>query len=241
MLKKCLLALLCLALLAGASFGVLIWNGMLGGFHPLQTPEEGQIRVACVGDSVTYGFGIPDRGKYCYPARLQALLGDGYCVNNYGYSGRTASDRADRPYRAENLYQQALDFQPDIVIVMLGSNDSKPFNWDPAAVRDGYNALLDDFSALESRPKIYVVIPTPAFPVNGTVKFHIDAGVIDEELAPLMLGIAAARSLPAIDMHTVFEGREDLFSDGCHPNRDGAKLFAETVGAAITAGENGNR
>ena len=238
MLKKCLIVLLCLALLAGAAFGVLVWNGMLGGVHPMQTPREGQIRVACVGDSVTYGFGIPNRGKYCYPAQLQRLLGDDYCVNNFGYSGRTASDLGDRPYRAEKLYRQALDFQPDVVVVMLGSNDSKPFNWDPQAVRESYLALLDDFAALESHPKIYVVIPTPAFPVNGEVKYQIDGDVIDTQLAPLMLGIAAERNLPAIDLHTVFDGRSDLFSDGCHPNRDGAKLFAETVYTAISAEKN---
>ena len=237
MLKKCLIVLLCLAVLAGAAFGVLIWNGMLDSVHPLKTPSEGQIRVACVGDSVTYGFGIPNRGKYCYPARLQELLGDSYCVNNFGYSGRTASDSGDRPYRAEKLYQQALDFRPDIVVVMLGSNDSKPFNWNPAAVRVSYEALLDDFTALESNPKIYVVIPTPVFPVNGEVKFSIDGNVIDTQLAPLMRDIAAARNLPAIDMHTVFEGRGDLFLDGCHLNRDGAELYAKTVFAAITAGE----
>ena len=233
MKKKLLAVLLCIAILAAAAYGGLIWFGMLGGWHPLQTPKEGQIRVACVGDSVTYGFGIPNRGVYNYPAQLQCLLGDGYCVNNYGYSGRTASDSGDRPYRAENLYQKALAFQPDIVVVMLGSNDSKPYNWDPAAVRAGYGALLDDFAALESKPKLYVVIPTPAFPVNGTVKYDIDNVVIDEELTPLMLGIAAGRNLPAIDIHTVFSGRDDLFLDGCHPNRDGAKLFAETVYAAI--------
>ena len=237
MLKKCLIVLLCLAVLAGAAFGVLIWNGMLGSVHPLKTPSEGQIRVACVGDSVTYGFGIPNRGKYCYPARLQELMGDGYCVNNYGYSGRTASDSGDRPYRAEKLYRQALDFQPDIVVVMLGSNDSKSFNWNPAAVRVSYEALLDDFAALESNPKIYVVIPTPVFPVNGVVKFSIDGDVIDAQLAPLVRDIAVARTLPAIDMHAVFEGRGDLFLDGCHLNRDGAELYAKTVYAAIAAGE----
>ncbi len=238
MLKKCMAVLVCLAVIAGALAGFLVWNGMLGGFHPMRTPQEGQIRVACVGDSVTYGFGIPNRGKYCYPARLQELLGNGYCVNNFGYSGRTASDSGDRPYRAEKLCQQALSFQPDIVVVMLGSNDSKPFNWNPQAVHDGYCALLDDFAALQSAPKIYVVIPTPVFPVNGEVKFHIDGNVIDNEIAPLMLGIAAGRGLSAIDLHTVFSGRSDLFLDGCHPNRAGAQLFAETVCAAITAGEN---
>lgn len=234
MLKRILAVLLCLAVVCGGVLGGLVWFGLLGGVHPLQQPKEGQIRVACVGDSVTYGFGIPNRGKYCYPAALQTMLGDGYCVNNYGYSGRTASDSGDRPYRAEALFQKALAFQPDIVVVMLGSNDSKPYNWDPQAVSAGYNALLDDFSALESKPQIYVVIPTPAFPVDGTVKYDIDNEVIDSRVAPLMLGIAAARSLPAIDMHTVFGGRSDLFSDGCHPNREGAKLFAETVYAAIS-------
>jgi len=232
-MKKLVVLCFSLLLAGAAALVVLLWFGRLSFVHPMQTPRENQVRVACVGDSVTYGFGIADRGRNCYPAQLQRLLGESYCVNNYGYSGRTASDSGDRPYRAEKLYQKALDFQPDIVVVMLGSNDSKPFNWDPAAVRAGYTALLDDFAALESKPNIYVVIPTPVFPVNGSVKYQIDGNVIDDALAPLMLGIAAGRGLPVIDLHTVFSGRSDLFSDGCHPNREGAKLFAETVLAAI--------
>ena len=234
-MKKLLIIVCCVLLAAAAALSVLIWNGQLSFVHPLKTPQDGQIRVACVGDSVTYGFGIGNRGKYNYPAQLQNLLGDNYCVNNYGYSGRTVSDSGDRPYRAEKLYQKVLSFQPQIVIVMLGSNDSKPFNWDPDAVRSSYNALLDDLSALESNPKIYVVTPTPAFPVGGKVKYNIDADVIHTQLVPMTLGIATGRGLPVIDLHTVFDGRSDLFSDGCHPNRDGAKLFAETVFAALRA------
>lgn len=230
---KKLIIVLCCVLLAASAAGVLVWNGQLSFVHPLKTPKDGQIRVACVGDSVTYGFGIPNRGKNSYPAQLGRLLGDGYCVNNYGYSGRTVSDSGDRPYRAENLYQKLLSFQPQIILVMLGSNDSKPFNWDETAVRAGYGALLDDLAALSSDPQIFVVLPTPVFPVGGKVKYHIDGDVIDNALVPLTREIAAERGLPVIDMHTVFDGRSELFSDGCHPNKDGAKLFAETVYAAI--------
>ena len=236
MLKKVTVILCCVVLAAAIiAFFILVWTGQVSSIHPLQTPRDDQIRVACVGDSVTYGFGIPNRGKNNYPAQLQTMLGDDYCVNNYGYSGRTVSDSGDRPYRAEKLYQKLLSFNPDIIVVMLGSNDSKPFNWDPDAVRAGYAALLNDLSALESNPKIYVVTPTPVFPVNGKVKYHIDGAVIDNQLVPMTLGIAAGRDLPLIDMHTVFEGRVDLFSDGCHPNKDGAKLFAETVYEALKA------
>lgn len=232
-MKKFLIVLCCVLLAAAAAGSVLVWNGQLSFVHPLKTPVDGQIRVACVGDSVTYGFGIGNRGKYNYPAQLGRLLGDGYCVNNFGYSGRTVSDSGDRPYRAENLYKKLLSFNPQIIIVMLGSNDSKPFNWAADAVRAGYGALLDELAALESRPQIFVVLPTPVFPVNGAVKYHIDGDVIDNELVPLTQDIAAERGLPVIDMHTVFAGRSDLFSDGCHPNRNGATLFAETVFASI--------
>src|SRR5690606_38894849 len=48
-----------------------------------------QIKVACVGDSITAGLGIADPGTQSYPAQLQALLGSGYTVQNYGDSGRT--------------------------------------------------------------------------------------------------------------------------------------------------------
>ena len=233
--RICAWCILVLAMAGALALGVLDHYGLLSYRHPLTAAKPDQIRVACVGDSVTYGYGIKNHARNCYPAVLQTLLGDGYCVNNYGYSGRTASDQGDRPYMEEPLFRQSLDFMPDIVVLMLGSNDSKKKNWEEAAFVESYTALLDHYCALSSAPQVFVVLPTPVFETKGgEVKFGIGKDVIAQQIVPLTRAIAQEKGVHIIDMYSVFDGRSDLFSDGCHPNADGAALFASTVFSAIT-------
>ena len=88
-----------------------------------------RVRVACVGNSITYGAGIKNRSHDSYPSVLGRLLGDKYWVKNFGVSARTMLNKGDRPYMKEQAYQQALAFNPNIVVIKLGTNDSKSFNW----------------------------------------------------------------------------------------------------------------
>lgn len=237
-------ALACLLLAAGISIAVIADSGRLNGYHPLKKPQEGQIRVACVGDSVTYGFGIPRFNKKSYPAVLQELLGDGYCVNNYGYSGRTACLMGDRSYRTETLCTKSRSFAPDIVIVMLGANDSKDFNWDtevagmklyPDQFEYDLKELITVYQQLSSKPKVYVATPLPAYPDgSGKVRYSIRPEVIRDEIKPLTERIAADTGAALIDLYSVFEGRQELYSDGLHPTAEGAALLAQTVYDAIS-------
>ena len=236
-------ALAGLLILAGATLLIIADRGRLNGYHPLETPKEGQIRVACVGDSVTYGFGIPRRDAYCYPAVLQKLLGDGYCVNNYGYSGRTASLMGDRPYRTESLCTESRAFAPDIVVILLGANDSKTFNWNtevaglplyPVQFEADMRELITVYQDLPSRPQVYVATPLPAYPDDsGTVRYSIQPDVIRDEIRPMIERIAAETGAPLIDLYPVFDGKPELYSDGLHPTAEGAALLARTVYDAI--------
>ena len=232
-----LLAVSCVTL------AVLADRGRLNGYHPLKTPKEGQIRVACVGDSVTYGFGIPHFKANSYPAALQKLLGDGYCVNNYGYSGRTACLLGDRPYRTETLCTKSRDFAPDIVVILLGANDSKSFNWGtevggqhayPTLFEGDLKELVSVYQNLPSAPKVYLATPLPAYADgSGNVRYDIQPDVIGNEIVPLVRQIAADTGAGLIDLYPVFEGKTALYSDGLHPTAEGAALLAETVYEAI--------
>ena len=231
------LAVVCLSLALIAD------RGLLSGYHPLKTPEMGQIRVACVGDSVTYGFGIPRRDANSYPAILQELLGDGFCVNNYGYSGRTASLMGDRPYRTETLCTKSREFNPDIVVILLGANDSKTFNWNAEiagrrAYPDQFEAdmkeLISVYRELPSHPEIYVASPLPAFADDGgKVRYEIQPEVIRDEIRPRIERIAGETETVFLDLYPVFDGKPELFSDGLHPTAEGAMLLARTVCDAI--------
>lgn len=190
------------------------------------------VRVACVGDSITYGAGIPEREKNSYPAQLGALLGPQWDVRNFGRSSATLLSTGDLPYRRQSEFAAALAFQPDVVIVMLGTNDSKPWNW---AHRDqfatDYAALLREFAALPSHPRIWVCRPIPAFPPSN---WGISPEVIEREVGPLVAAIARNERTGLINQFTTLQGRHDLVPDHVHPNVDGARLLARTVYRALT-------
>jgi lysophospholipase L1-like esterase len=119
----------------------------------------GPVRVACIGDSITQGSGTKGNP---YPKQLQELLGDKWNVGNFGVSGRTLLRKGDHPYWNEKAYQSALAFKPDVVIIMLGTNDTKPQNWkhEEEFVTD-YRDLVKSFLELESRPKVFICRPCP--------------------------------------------------------------------------------
>lgn len=64
----------------------------------LAAPQAEKTRVACVGDSITYGAGIADRDRDSYPAQLASMLGDKWVVKNFGHSGATLLKNGDLPY-----------------------------------------------------------------------------------------------------------------------------------------------
>jgi len=189
----------------------------------------GAKRVACIGDSITYGSGIADRAHDSYPAQLEQVLKQydtAWEVDNFGVSGATLLSKGDRPYIREGAYNNALASNPDIVIIKLGTNDSKPHNWvhKDDYVSD-YVAMIDAFRALPSQPEVWICRPVPAFYVN----FAISPTVIHDEILPMIDEIAALKDTPVFDLYTALKDHGDLFPDGIHPNAAGAGLMAEAI------------
>lgn len=224
------------ALSAFITCRILLNHGLLGFYHPQQQAKPGQVKIACVGDSITYGYGVDSWQENNYPAQLQKAIGDGFCVNNFGYSGRTAQSTGDRAYEKEKLYEQSKAFEPDIVIFMLGSNDSKPYNWDKDNFISDYKALVESYVNLPCKPQVYLMVPPPVFEVDGKVKYDIQKDIIADEIVPAIKQTAKETGLECIDLYEIFEGKEQLFSDGCHPTATGAKIIAATVQMKISEG-----
>lgn len=225
-------------ILAVIILSVLFHFGFIDFYHLIKKAEKNQIKVACVGDSITFGCTVENRNKNNYPSVLGNLLGEKYCVNNFGYTNRTAIKDADYPYTKEKLYQQSLDFQPDIVVIMLGSNDSKANNWNKEKFVNDYCEIIGSYQNLAASPKVYVLIPPPLFEVRGKVMWQLRKDIMSNEICPAVKEIADKMGVQCIDMYSVFENKKELFSDGVHPNAKGSKLLAQTVYEAICNKQN---
>lgn len=219
-------ALLCAAALI---LCLLIHRGLINGLHPRPRPKPGQKRVACVGDSVTYGMWVAGQPRRSYPRVLGRMLGKAFCVGNFGYSDRTASYSADKPYAAEKLYRHSLDFAPDIVLLMLGSNDTKLKNWDRQACLEGLCALIDGYRALPSHPEVMLLTPPPMFPVRGRIMWELRDGIMEKEIIPLYADIMRIKNVKVIDTHAALSDRKYFFADGVHPSAVGAEMIARTA------------
>lgn len=196
------------------------------------------VRVACVGNSITFGSGISNRERDSYPSVLGQMLGKGYEVRNFGVSGRTMLMKGDRPYMKEQAFSDALAYDPDIVVIMLGTNDSKPQNWEHGSdfARD-MQSMVSRFKALESDPKIYLCYPAKAY----KVQYGINDSIIVGGIIPAIDRVAAANKLEIIDMHSATSGMEEHFPDKIHPDPAGAHRMAETVYEAIVGEKSQHR
>ena len=206
-------------------------------------------RVACVGDSITFGVGVRDPKTGGYPALLQQVLGDGYEVKNFGVSGATALRHSNRPYVETRPFKLVQEYKPDIVVIMLGTNDSKhpvpatmptpagtqpavPDNWSrKAEFIDDYTFILRAFRDANPAMKLYVATPVPAYPpgLGG-----INPQTIRDEIVPMVREIAQANGATIIDLHAALSDQPEKFPDHVHPSSAGAKVIAETVAKVLT-------
>lgn len=206
-----------------------------------QLPMDGKrlttsnkIRVACVGNSVTYGYGLKDPATQSYPSQLQRMLGEGYDVRNFGHSGATLLYHGHRPYVKEPEFKRALDFKADMVVIHLGLNDTDPRNWPDYGDEflTDYRALIDSFRMANRNAKIWICRMTPIFHrhprfQSGTRDWHADIQQVIEK-------VAESADVGLIDLHEPLYNHPELFPDALHPNEEGAGIIAKTVFQTLT-------
>lgn len=194
------------------------------------TTSANDIKIACVGNSITYGHGIDNRERKSYPAQLDSLLGAGYNVQNFGVSGRTLLKKGDYPYWNEAAFTDAKAFQPDIVVIKLGTNDTKPQNWTYAdEFVPNYVELVKTFQQLDSKPTVFICRPVPAF----EVRWGIDGTIVKNELLPKIDAIAKETGAKIINLYDPFVDKQAYFPDAIHPNTEGAGEIAKLVKAEV--------
>lgn len=191
---------------------------------------QGRTRVACVGDSITAGAGLPQPELSAYPAVLAQLLGNAYEVRNFGVSGSTLLKDGDLPYHTTPAFEAARDYLPHVVVIALGTNDSKPQNW---RFRDSFKrdlySLVRIFQALPTRPTVYLCTPPSIFEDHWGITATIASG----QIAPIIRQASAQENWPLIDLEIATRNSPDAFPDGIHPNAVGAAQIAMSVEAAF--------
>jgi lysophospholipase L1-like esterase len=191
------------------------------------------VKVACIGNSITSGS---IAGVNPYPVHLAKLLGAAYQVENEGVSGTTLLKKGDSPYWTKGRLAQALAFKPSIITIKLGTNDTKPQNWKyKSEFAADLNALLDTLGTISPKPVIWLCLPVPAWPVNGTNSYGIDGTTMTNEVIPIIKQVAADRKLKTIDLHTPMLGMSAHFADGVHPDSVGQDSIAHIIYHALTA------
>lgn len=197
----------------------------------------GVVKVACVGASITAGAMIEPAQGNTYPDQLQALLGDNYEVGNldhsYGHSGATVMKAGDHPYWNTPQFTSSTDFDADKYVILLGTNDTKTFNWAPhgSDFEGDYVALVKHYQGLPSHPTVYICLLPP---ILHDGQYGMSSTNLENYVNPAIQRVAAETGAVLIDAHAPFLGHPEYFVEGVHPNAAGAKVLAETVYKAIS-------
>ena len=198
-----------------------------------KTPKylEGKRHIACIGDSITFGAGVNGKKEETWEHFLNHRLGDDFQVLNYGISGRTLQDGGDYPYKADKFYAISKSHPIDTYLIMLGTNDAKPYNWNEQRYRSQLRRFLNEYKQLPWHPQVIVMTPPHCFidKKSGIVLFDIDERNIDGPIQEIVKGECKTASLKLIDLYAYTTDKEDWFADGVHPNKKGNEEIAAYI------------
>lgn len=207
---------------------------LLGLLMALPQLAQKPVKVACVGNSITYGTGIANREKDAYPAQLQQMLGKDYQVGSFGKPGATLINKAYRPYMQQQEFRDAMAFAGDIVVIHLGVNDTDPRSW--PCYRDefigDYCALIDSLRSVNPKCRVLVARMTPL----SDRHWRFESGTRDwhAEIQQAIEKVARRMGAQLIDFYEPLHHHPNLFPDAIHPNEEGAAIMAKVVCQSIT-------
>ena len=199
------------------------------------------VKVACIGNSITYGSTLADPSTDSYPSQLARLLGEGYVVGNFGRPGATLLNNGHNPYMASEEWARAKEFRPDIAIIHLGINDTDPRDWPyfNRAFKTDYLSLIDTLCQINPDVRIYIANLSPL--LSSHWRFRSGTRVWRDKIREEISKVAAESGCTLIDFNTPLHDRHNLIHDSIHPNEEGAKLLASYVYGAITGDYGGLR
>lgn len=201
---------------------------------PLMARAGEPVRVACMGNSITYGTGVADREHNAYPVVLQRLLGEGYRVESFGKPGATLLRRAFRPYFDQEEFRRAMDFRADIAVIHLGVNDTDPRAWPNYRDEfvDDYLALID--SLRKANPQVLVLVASITPIADRHPRFQSGTKEWQDEIRKAIADVARISGAELIDFFTPLYPYPWMLPDAIHPDAEGAAILARTAYSGIT-------
>ena len=195
----------------------------------ISIPSYCQKKIACIGNSITFGYGIEGRDTSSYPARLQQMMGNQFEVRNFGISARTMLKHGNHPYWNEPEFKQIFEFHPDICIIKLGTNDSKyEMNWKKYQQEFAidYEAFIDTLKSLDPSPEFWICLAVPAYKEI----WDISDQTIKNGVNPEIKKVALEKGVRLIDLYATMLNKKEMFlDDGIHPNAMGAEEMAKII------------
>ncbi|MFT3751562.1 MAG: SGNH/GDSL hydrolase family protein [Paludibacter sp.] len=190
------------------------------------------IKVGCVGDSNTYGAEATDRTRYAWPVQIRSMLGSKYETRNFGVNGALMmSDKTDA-WKNKTAYSDNKAYDPDKIVIALGTNDSKDGYWNAATFKNSYINLINEFKGYSAAPEIYMAIPIKAY----SSTWAINDQTIREQVIPTMKEISKEMGLPLIDLYAVTNNIASLMAaDGIHPKDEGLGIMARKIADIMLA------
>ena len=210
-----------------------------------EQPQGDAPIIVALGDSITFGAGVAETRKTdCWEAKLEKLLGGSYQVLNYGVSGATLQNEGDQPYwnmpeRGQQGYPEAaLALNPEIVIFMLGTNDTKPYNWNRGRFEAQLDQRVKEIKAVPSVKRLILMCPPYACPVEGAdaVAFDVINETIRDDVNSIVKKCAEENGAECIDLYALTDGHGEYFVDGVHPNSFGNRVIASAIAKVILEG-----
>ena len=196
--------------------------------------QQKKIKVACVGNSITYGSGVANREVNAYPVKLQSMLGEEYEVGNFGKPGATLLNKGHRPYTQQQEYKDAIAFAGDIVVIHLGINDTDPRNWpnyQDEFIED-YRSLIKSFREANPKARFLIARMTPL----SDRHWRYESGTRDwhEQIQEAIACVARAEGIQMINFFEPLHPYPFILEDNIHPNAEGAEMLAKIVYGGIT-------
>jgi acyl-CoA thioesterase-1 len=193
--------------------------------------QDYHVRIGFIGNSITYGAGLTNPKTECYPAQLGLILqekfGDTCILSNFGISSRTMLKHGDYPIWHDVEFQDAWNFAPEILLICLGTNDSKPQNWDLFGHEfyDDYKSMIDTFQIRNPHIQFLVCHPCPAY----QVVWGINDSIIKHGVIPAIDSVLDYSGATLVDFYTPLIDSVSLFPDYIHPNYRGSGAMARIV------------